>query len=55
MTAPERSAPPAAAPPRPALTRRGEGVAADGEFFMPTRVYFGRGVAGRAISSRSWW
>lgn len=32
----------------PALTRRGEGVAADGEFYLPTHVYFGRGVSGRA-------
>jgi hypothetical protein len=34
--------------PHPATTRRGEGVTADGEFYMPTRVFFGRGVAGRA-------
>lgn len=34
--------------PHPATTRRGEGVTADGEFYMPTRVYFGRGVAGQA-------
>ena len=32
----------------PALTRRGAGLAADGEFHMPTHVFFGRGVAGRA-------
>ena len=32
----------------PALTRRGTGVTADGEFYMPTRVFFGRGVAGQA-------
>jgi alcohol dehydrogenase len=35
-------------PPHPAITRRGAGVAADGEFHMPTRVFFGRGVAGQA-------
>jgi alcohol dehydrogenase len=35
-------------PAHPALTRRGVGVAADGEFNMPTRVFFGRGVAGQA-------
>lgn len=33
-------------PAHPALTRRGRGVSADGEFFMPTRVFFGRGVSG---------
>jgi hypothetical protein len=27
--------------PHPATTRRG-GVSADGEFYMPTRVFFGR-------------
>jgi len=32
----------------PATTRRGQGVTADGEFYMPTRVLFGRGVAGQA-------
>jgi alcohol dehydrogenase len=32
----------------PALTRRGQGVTADGEFWMPTRVLFGRGIAGQA-------
>jgi alcohol dehydrogenase len=36
------------APPHPALTRRGQGITADGEFYMPTRVFFGRGVAGQA-------
>ncbi|HEX7265870.1 MAG TPA: iron-containing alcohol dehydrogenase [Streptosporangiaceae bacterium] len=35
-------------PAHPASTRRGVGVAADGEFYMPTRVFFGRGVAGQA-------
>ena len=35
-------------PAHPALTRRGAGLAADGEFHMPTHVFFGRGVAGRA-------
>jgi alcohol dehydrogenase class IV len=34
----------------PALVRRGEGVCADGEFFMPTRVFFGRGVVGRTAA-----
>jgi alcohol dehydrogenase len=34
--------------PHPALTRRGQGITADGEFYMPTRVLFGRGVAGQA-------
>jgi alcohol dehydrogenase len=41
MTAPQR-------PAHPADTRRGQGVTADGEFYMPTRVFFGRGVAGQA-------
>jgi len=41
MTAPQQQA-------HPATTRRGEGVTADGEFYMPTRVFFGRGVAGQA-------
>jgi alcohol dehydrogenase len=36
------------APAHPALTRRGEGITADGEFYMPTRVLFGRGVAAQA-------
>jgi alcohol dehydrogenase len=35
-------------PQHPATIRRGQGVTADGEFFMPTRVLFGRGVAGQA-------
>lgn len=35
-------------PAHPATTRRGQGVTADGEFYMPTRVFFGRGVAGEA-------
>jgi hypothetical protein len=35
-------------PQHPATIRRGEGVTADGEFFMPTRVLFGRGVTGQA-------
>ena len=35
-------------PAHPATTRRGQGVTADGEFYMPTRVFFGRGVAGQA-------
>ena len=39
---------PAGKPPHPALTRRGTGIAADGEFHMPTRVLFGRGIAAQA-------
>jgi alcohol dehydrogenase len=35
-------------PAHPATTRRGDGVAADGEFYMPTRVLFGRGIASQA-------
>jgi alcohol dehydrogenase len=35
-------------PAHPAVTRRGAGLAADGEFYMPTHVFFGRGVAGQA-------
>jgi alcohol dehydrogenase len=35
-------------PGHPATTRRGQGVTADGEFYMPTRVFFGRGVSGQA-------
>jgi alcohol dehydrogenase len=35
-------------PPHPATARRGQGVTADGEFYMPTHVFFGRGVAGQA-------
>jgi alcohol dehydrogenase len=35
------------APVHPALSRRGEGVCADGLFEMPTRAVFGRGVASR--------
>jgi alcohol dehydrogenase class IV len=34
-------------PGHPALSRRGLGVTADGEFYLPTRVFFGRGVAGQ--------
>jgi len=41
MTSPQQ-------PAHPATTRRGQGVTADGEFYMPTRVFFGRGVAGQA-------
>src|SRR5689334_1117370 len=41
MTSPQQSA-------HPATTRRGQGVTADGEFYMPTRVFFGRGVADQA-------
>jgi len=32
----------------PATSRRGQGVTADGEFYMPTRVFFGRGVSSHA-------
>jgi len=32
----------------PANARRGQGITADGEFFMPTRVFFGRGLAAQA-------
>jgi alcohol dehydrogenase len=39
------------APPHPATTRRGHGVTADGEFFMPTHVFFGRGVSDRTAAS----
>jgi alcohol dehydrogenase len=35
-------------PAHPATTRLGQGVTADGEFYMPTRVFFGRGVADQA-------
>ncbi len=35
-------------PLHPALARRGTGIAADGEFYMPTRALFGRGIAGQA-------
>jgi alcohol dehydrogenase len=31
-------------PPHPATIRRGEGIAADGTFHMPTRALFGRGI-----------
>ncbi|HEX9066834.1 MAG TPA: iron-containing alcohol dehydrogenase [Streptosporangiaceae bacterium] len=34
-------------PAHPALTRRGSGISADGEFWMPTRARFGRGIAGQ--------
>jgi alcohol dehydrogenase class IV len=34
-------------PDHPARARRGQGVTADGEFYMPTRVFFGRGAAGQ--------
>lgn len=36
--------------PHPATTRRGQGVTADGEFYLPTRVLFGRGVAGQVAA-----
>ena len=32
-------------PVHPALRRRGSGISADGEFYMPTRALFGRGIA----------
>lgn len=35
-------------PEHPATARRGQGVTADGEFFMPTHVFFGCGVASQA-------
>src|SRR5262249_19650704 len=35
-------------PAHPALGRKGTGVCADGEFYMPTRALFGRGIAGQA-------
>jgi alcohol dehydrogenase len=35
-------------PVHPALARRGVGITADGQFCMPTHVFFGRGVAGHA-------
>ncbi|HUZ53842.1 MAG TPA: iron-containing alcohol dehydrogenase [Streptosporangiaceae bacterium] len=34
--------------PHPALRRQGTGIAADGEFYMPTRALFGRGIASQA-------
>src|SRR5579871_1419341 len=37
-----------ASPLHPALLRKGTGISADGEFYMPTRVLFGRGIATRA-------
>jgi alcohol dehydrogenase len=48
-TGPVPPAPPAsaAAPVHPALRRQGSGISADGEFYMPTRVLFGRGIAGQ--------
>src|SRR5262245_59289712 len=35
-------------PVHPALLRKGSGITADGEFYMPTRALFGRGIAGQA-------
>jgi alcohol dehydrogenase len=35
-------------PVHPALRRRGSGITADGEFYMPTRALFGRGIASQA-------
>jgi alcohol dehydrogenase len=35
-------------PAHPALLRNGTGIMADGEFHMPTRALFGRGIAARA-------
>lgn len=35
-------------PLHPALRRRGTGITADGEFNMPTRALFGRGIAAQA-------
>ena len=34
-------------PEHPALRRKGSGISADGEFYMPTRALFGRGIAGQ--------
>ena len=34
-------------PLHPALRRNGSGITADGEFYMPTRALFGRGIAGQ--------
>ena len=34
-------------PPHPALRRNGWDITADGEFYMPTRALFGRGIAGQ--------
>ncbi len=49
---PTEPAPPApqtpTAPVHPALRRNGSGISADGEFYMPTRALFGRGIAGQA-------
>ena len=39
---------PPSGPVHPALRRKGTGISADGEFYMPTRVLFGRGIAGQA-------
>jgi alcohol dehydrogenase len=39
--------PTSAQPLHPALRRKGSGITADGEFYMPTRALFGRGVAGQ--------
>lgn len=36
------------APLHPALRRNGTGIEADGEFYMPTRALFGRGIASQA-------
>src|SRR6266851_5579968 len=35
-------------PLHPALRRNGSGITADGEFYMPTRALFGRGITGQA-------
>ena len=35
-------------PTHPALRRNGTGITADGEFHMPTRALFGRGIAVQA-------
>jgi alcohol dehydrogenase len=37
-------------PVHPAISRRGHGVTADGEFYMPTRVFFGRRVAAQVVA-----
>jgi alcohol dehydrogenase len=37
-------------PLHPALRRNGTGIEADGEFYMPTRALFGRGIASQAAA-----
>ena len=47
-TRPTGPAPPATI--HPALRRKGSGITADGEFYMPTRALFGRGIADREVA-----